>query len=353
MSRRISPMDVRPPASLRFLYRTLPGRGVLRLMISPRISSLAGHYMNSPLSQRRILPFIRKAQIDMSEYKPAAYRSYNAFFTRHIRPEARPIDREPTHLIAPCDAHLSVYRLRHDRLLPVKGAPYTLTELLQNPALAKRFEDGICLIFRLAVDDYHRYCFPDSGRCDPPVHIPGVFHTVQPVATDRYPVYHRNTREYTVLHTDHFGEVIQMEVGALMVGRICNHRNILAFARGDEKGYFEFGGSTVILIFRKGAVTPDPEFFRNTAKRLETVVRQGEWIGTAPEGRYWKLASRELRVKNTAGRRQRGSAAAAAAAGRRRVAAAAVIIDQQKNDDDEQDPRTVIAVEQVSQTHIR
>ena len=106
---------------------------------------------------------------------------------------------------------------------------------------------------------------------------------MQPVATDRYPVYHRNTREYTVLHTDHFGEVIQMEVGALMVGRICNHRNILAFARGDEKGYFEFGGSTVILIFRKGAVTPDPEFFRNTAKRLETVVRQGEWIGTAPD----------------------------------------------------------------------
>lgn len=236
--------------------------------------------MNSRLSQRRIVPFIRKAQIRMEDYEPAAYRSYNAFFTRRIREGKRPIDPTPTHLIAPCDAKVSAYRLQEQRLLPVKGVPYTVRELLQDEALAKRFADGYAYIFRLAVEDYHRYCFPDDGTCEAPVHIDGVFHTVQPVATDRYPVYHRNSREYTLLHTAHFGDVVQMEVGALMVGKIRNHPQVRAFRKGDEKGYFEFGGSTVILLLQKDAVQPDEELLQNTQNRLETVVRQGECVGT-------------------------------------------------------------------------
>ena len=276
-------MEAAPAASLRILYRTVLGRLLLRLLITRPITRLGGWYMKSRLSRRRIAPFIRENGIRMEEYEEASYRSYNDFFTRKIRAGMRPIDPDPAHLISPCDAKLSVFRLTEQTVLPVKGAPYTAEELLQDDALARRFANGWCFVFRLAVDDYHRYCFFDDGNGEACVRIPGAFHTVQPIATDRLPVFHRNAREYRLLHTAHFGDVVQMEVGALMVGKICNHEGKDIFSRGEEKGYFEFGGSTVLLLFQQDAVLPDEELCRNTEQRLETVVRQGERVGIVPQ----------------------------------------------------------------------
>ncbi len=277
--RRRIPIPRQTGGILGFLYHTIPGRCLLKLLTCRWVSGLVGCFMNSPLSKGMIAPFVRKNAIDMGQYIPERYRCYNAFFTRRIRPEARPLDRCPAHLIAPCDSKLSVYSITETGCFMIKGAPYSVQTMLQNRELARRFTGGICLVFRLSVDDYHRYCYFDSGTGEEPVFIRGNLHTVQPVALERYRFYHTNCREYTVLHTEHFGMAVQCEVGALMVGKICNIQERGRFVRGQEKGWFAFGGSTVVLLLQCGAAKIDQEIIENTKAGFETVVKLGEKIG--------------------------------------------------------------------------
>ncbi len=268
---------------LKKLYDTAYGRCLLKVLTLPAVSKAAGLYMDSPLSKPLIAPFIRKNDIDTSQYIMRDFRSYNQFFTRRIKPEKRPIDRVPSHLISPCDSKLSVYRIDSGSVFAIKGSHYRVCDLLKNSFLARRFEGGYCCIFRLEVDDYHRYCYIDSGRKSDNVFIAGELHTVNPIATKRYNIYKRNSREYTVLHTDNFGDVAQIEVGAMLVGRICNRHGVHEFVRGEEKGRFEFGGSTIVLLFERDAIVPDPDLLKNTAEGFETVVKYGEKIGIAAE----------------------------------------------------------------------
>ncbi|MGI5972112.1 MAG: phosphatidylserine decarboxylase, partial [Oscillospiraceae bacterium] len=149
--------------ALRFLYRTAPGRLVLKAAVRPAASRLGGRILSSRISSLRIKHFIRKSGIDMSEYPERRWRSFNDFFTRSILPERRPIDMEPSHLISPCDARLSAYIIGKDSVIPIKGCNYTVRELLQNERLARQFEGGYCLVFRLSVSDYHRYCYIDNA----------------------------------------------------------------------------------------------------------------------------------------------------------------------------------------------
>ena len=166
----------------------------------------------------------------------------------------------------------------------VKGFTYTVETLLKDSVLAKKFEGGYCFVLRLSVEDYHRYFYIDQGRQQKSVFIKGRLHTVQPSALERRRVFTENCREYTVLETERFGTVAQIEVGAMMVGRIVNnHRGEHSFSRGEEKGRFEFGGSTIILLTQKGRVVPDEEFLTNTAADEETFVKCGERIGSAAE----------------------------------------------------------------------
>ena len=155
--------------------------------------------------------------------------------------------------------------------------------LLRNRKLAERFKGGYVWIFRLQVADYHRYIYVDGGKVSRNVHIPGVFHTVKPAASDRFPVYKENTREYCLLRSENFGTLLQMEVGAMMVGKIQNHQRGDLVRRGWEKGYFAFGGSTVILITKKGAVSPDADILGNSRRGIETRVRLGERVGSRAE----------------------------------------------------------------------
>ena len=134
-------------------------------------------------------------------------------------------------------------------------------------------------MFRLCVDDYHRYIYADSGKVTGIGWIPGILHTVNPVANDHFPIYKENTREYCVLQSENFGEMIQMEVGAMLVGRIRNHSRGQAVRRGWEKGRFEFGGSTVILMTKKGAAVPDRDILDHSRQGWETKVRLGERVG--------------------------------------------------------------------------
>ena len=264
---------------LKKLYGSAWGRALLRPLVSPVVSRAAGWFLSTRLSRCLIAPFIRSNHIDMSPFPPEEYRSYNDFFARRIRPEARPIRMEEDVLIAPCDSKLTVMPITSDGRFTLKHTEYTAASLLQNAELARHYEGGTALIFRLTVDDYHRYCYIDSGRKTGNVHIPGVLHTVNPIANDVYPIYVQNSREYTILHTRHFGDVVQMEVGALLVGRIVNHHGEAEVQRGAEKGYFQFGGSTVVVLLEKDRALLDEDVLANSAGHIETVVRMGERIG--------------------------------------------------------------------------
>jgi phosphatidylserine decarboxylase len=237
--------------------------------------------LDSRISRYGIRRFVRKNAMDLRDYEERSWRSFNDFFTRRVKDGARPIDYEPTHLIAPCDSKLSVYPITADAEFLVKQCTYTMESLVRDAELASRYEGGTMMIFRLTVDDYHHYCYVDDGVKTDNTAIPGVFYTVHPIAQDRYPVYRENCREYAVLHSVNFGDVLMMEVGATMVGRIVNEHGAGAVSRGQEKGRFEFGGSTVILCFEKGRVLPDGDLLTNTAAGDETVVRMGERIGLA------------------------------------------------------------------------
>ena len=254
----------------------------MRIINRRWLSKLVGHHLDGRFSRRRIKKYIEKNGIDMSEYLEEDYKSFNEFFTRRIRPELRPFDTEPFALCAPCDGKVSAYEISDGLKFNVKGFDYTVETLLKNAELASRYRGGLCLVFRLCVTDYHRYCFFDSGSARDNMFIKGRLHTVQPVALEKRRVFTENCREYTVLDTDNFGTAVQVEVGAMMVGRIVNDVKSGAFERGQEKGRFEFGGSTIILLLEKGRAIVDEEFFTNTAKDSETVVKCGERIGIAP-----------------------------------------------------------------------
>lgn len=263
------------------LYGNPVGRMLLRPLVSPAVSRAAGCFLSSPLSAGLIRPFIRRNGIDMTQYEDVRYRSYNEFFSRKVRPGARPVDMDARHMIAPCDSKLTALEITPDRRFALKHTVYTLESLLRDPALAKKYAGGYALIFRLTVDDYHRYCYPADGEKGDNVRIPGVLHTVNPIANDYYPIYKENSREYSTLRTEDFGDILMMEVGALLVGRIVNHHGPARVRRGQEKGYFQFGGSTVVLLMEKGKASIDPDILKNSAEGVETVVRFGERIGCA------------------------------------------------------------------------
>ena len=265
---------------LNFLYGTTLGRLLLKPLTARWVSRLAGAFLSTPLSKGFIKSFIQKNGIDMSQFEDIPYRSYNEFFSRKIKPEARPTDMDPKHLISPCDCKLTALSIGEDTVFTLKHTPYTVSSLLKNEELADRFRGGTALIFRLCVDDYHRYCYTADGEKTEQVRIPGAFHTVNPIANDFFPIYKENTREYCLLDTDAFGQILVMEVGALLVGRIVNHQSGIArVTRGTEKGYFQFGGSTIVMLLPPNAAAIDQDILEASQKGLETVVRYGEKIG--------------------------------------------------------------------------
>lgn len=265
--------------SLRFLYGTLPGRCILKLLTSRWISILCGKYLDSPASKRLIDGFITKNNIPMEEYEEENYTCFNDCFCRKIKPQMRPIDQEKSHLIAPCDGLLSVYPIEDTTIFPVKQSMYTVEELVQDEKLAKHYAGGTCLVFRLCVNHYHRYAYIDDGFKSENYFIPGVLHTVRPIALKEVPVFSENCREYTLIKTENFGTVLQMEVGAMLVGKIHNLHRRKTVKRGEEKGRFLYGGSTIIVLLQKGKAELMDWMYEATESGNEIPVKMGEQIG--------------------------------------------------------------------------
>ena len=271
--------NLKQDKSLTFLYKNIFGRIILKVITLPFVSAIVGKYMSSSLSKGRIEKFITQNNINMDEYEKADYKSFNEFFTRKIKAEKRPFPTDRSLFFSPCDGKLSAYKIKDNTVLPVKGSYYTINHLLCNSRLAKKYKEGYCLVFRLAVDDYHRYAFVDDRIQEKSVKIKGILHTVQPIALNKYPVFVQNSREYAMMHTENFGDIVQVEVGALMVGKIKNHISSGKIERCKEKGMFLFGGSTIILLCDKDAVEIDKTFFTNTENNKETIVKMGQVLG--------------------------------------------------------------------------
>ena len=264
------------------LYDHAAGRLLLKILTAPWVSKAGGWLLSTRISRLAVGPFARRSGIDLGEYLGAPYHSFNEFFSRKIRPELRPIPENPELFISPCDSRLTALPITPDSRFTLKGTEYTLASLLRNEELAERFSGGWCLIFRLCVDDYHRYCYVADGEKEDNTFLPGVLHTVNPIACDHYPIYKENAREYAVLHTENWGDILMMEVGALMVGKIVNHHGAARVARGQEKGFFQFGGSTVVLLTQKNRLNLDAPYPENSAQGIETRVRYGQPIGKKP-----------------------------------------------------------------------
>lgn len=260
---------------LHFLYRTALGRLLLRPLVGRGFSRAAGAFLDTRASRVLIGPFVRKNGIDLSEYESDGFRCFNDCFCRQIKEGKRPIAEDPDALISPCDGLLRAHPITEGLVLPVKESRYAIRDLVGEEELAKRFLNGTCLVFRLCVHHYHRYAFLDDGTTAKPTFLPGRLHTVRPIALRTYPVFSENCRACTVIESDHFGTVAQIEVGAMLVGRICNHPKVGRVARGEEKGMFQYGGSTILVLLEEGAATVDPRFFSGE----EIPVRFGEAIG--------------------------------------------------------------------------
>ena len=264
---------------LKTLYTTVWGRMALKPLVQPAFSVVCGKFVDSRLSRWLIRPFIKGAGIDMTPYEKCRYRCYNDFFTRKIKPSERLMDTREEILVSPSDGKVLAYPIDEKSCFEIKHSTYSLRQLLDSQKLAERFLGGYAVVIRLSVEDYHRYCYPASGYKSCNYYIPGKFHTVNPIAVESVPVFKQNAREYTLLKTRMFGTLVQMEVGALMVGRICNEKEEGIVRKGEEKGYFEFGGSTIILFIQKDRIALEETFLANTRKGIETKVQMGQRLG--------------------------------------------------------------------------
>ena len=259
---------------LNFLYYNILGRVILKLIICPAFSKIYGKYNNMSISKKRVDTFIKKYNIDTNEYEKKEYSSFNEFFTR--KRKAIYYDKEKNNFIAPADSKLMVYKIKDDMTIKIKQSIYTIEELIEDQMNLEQFKNGNCLVFRLSMDDYHRYCYIDDGTIEKIKIIKGKLHTVSSIS-NKHKVYSQNTRICNYMTTDNFDKIIYIEVGALLVGKINNY-NKNKYNKGDEKGYFELGGSTIVIL-TNDKIKIDNDIIEYSNKGIETKVKYGERIG--------------------------------------------------------------------------
>lgn len=268
---------------VRFMYANPFGRGLGELLLSKRwFSRFYGGLQSTRWSGRKVAPFIERYGIPMDEYEPGPFPTFNDFFIRRFREGARPWVREPDVMPAFAEArYLAWTSIEDNQTFPVKGSHLSAASLLANDDLARDFARGPLLLARLCPVDYHRFHYPDDGRVVDTYRAHGAYHSVNPLAlAAKSDVLATNERQVTILETDHFGKLAYIEVGAMCVGKIVQSHTESTFRRGDEKGYFLFGGSTVVVLGEPGRWKPDDELLRQTARERETLVRLGERVAT-------------------------------------------------------------------------
>lgn len=267
---------------IRWVYGSRVGRALAENFLSFKFPSLFyGCYQSSRLSSSKIEPFIRRFNIPMEEFESGPFASFNGFFVRKFRDGVRQFVATPRLLPAFAEGRYAAFeRVKIEDVFPVKGKALSAREILGGEESAKEFLGGPMLIARLCPTDYHRFHFPDSGRVLSQKRLPGRLHSVNPLALAfKDDIFSTNERQVSILETESFGRLAYVEVGALCVGKIIQtHPAHQPFLRGDEKGYFLFGASTVIVLGQPGIWRPDRDLLEQTARKRESLVRLGEGV---------------------------------------------------------------------------
>ena len=272
---------------LRWIYGSLSGRLALHAVAKRGFfSQWYGWRMDRPASRAKVAPFIQNFRVDPGEFAdaPDSYRTFNEFFYRKLKPDARPVAGDARTAVFPADGrHLGFADVSRMEGIFVKGEVFSLGELLRDRELTERFQRGAMVLSRLCPVDYHRYHFPVAGLATEPRVLNGWLYSVSPIALRRnIRIFTENKRAITRIESPEFGTVLMLEVGATNVGSFAytfpaNTR----VAKGAEKGYFQFGGSSTITLFEPGRVKLDADLLTHTAERRELYARMGDRLGVA------------------------------------------------------------------------
>ncbi len=272
---------------LRWVYGNPFGRLALWLFIRRWIvSAWYGRRMNAVKSVLRIRPFIEQYGLDEGGFAEPVdeYNSFNEFFYRKLKPGTRPVDPATDSVVFPADGrHLAFGDITGESNFFIKGQSFDLVQFLGDVDLAKRYAGGSMLLSRLCPVDYHRFHFPCAGEAGIPRFINGWLYSVNPIALITRPsIFWENKRVVTPIESPALGQVQFVEIGATMVGSIKQtYMPGETVTKGDEKGYFAFGGSSVAVLFEKGRVEFDADLLENTVNGLETYAHVGERMGQA------------------------------------------------------------------------
>lgn len=271
--------------ALRWAYETPLGRVCLEGVVKrPWFSSLYGRWADSARSRKEIRAFLERFEVDTSEFlEPVdSYRTFNEFFHRRLKPGARPIAAGEEVVVFPADGrHLLVPDLSAESFVYAKGRRFPLSEFLGGDALAAEFAGGSAIFSRLCPTDYHRFHFPLGGFCEASHLIRGPLYSVSPIAlvrSLRYLV--GNKRRITRIRNSRIGSYLFVEIGATNVGTIVETcPGDVEVQKGDEKGYFRFGGSMVVTLFPAGSFEPDADLAAQSAAGHELYAKVGESMG--------------------------------------------------------------------------
>lgn len=276
----------KPPGEgfLRFLYHHPFGELSLQLLVKRKLlSTLYGRLMSSANSKNRIAPFVEQYQINMNEAVKSVeeFTSFNDFFYRKLRSEARPMGEG---LVSPADGKILAFEnVAALSNFFVKGNRFTLEAFLKDKTLAQKYSSAALILVRLAPNDYHRFHFPVDGKATASHQISGWYYSVSPYAIrpNFARVFCENKRSYTILSTAEKGDILLSPVGATMVGSIIDtYKPDSAVQKGDEMGYFAFGGSSILMLVDREKVKIDQDLLENTNNGYETSIIMGEQIGT-------------------------------------------------------------------------
>ena len=250
------------------------------LVKRPVFSQWYGRSMSTPESAARVAPFIARYGLDAADFAAAAdsFRSFNEFFYRNLKPAARPVDPDETSVVFPADGrHLGFQRASEIGGVFVKGQKFDLPALLGDADLAARYADGALVLSRLCPVDYHRFHFPAEGVPGDTRSIDGPLFSVSPIALRKRLAYlWTNKRTITRLETRRFGTVLLLEIGATCVGTIQQTFTPgKPVAKGAEKGFFAFGGSSTITIFQPGTVKLEADLVDHSSRQTELYAKVG------------------------------------------------------------------------------
>jgi phosphatidylserine decarboxylase len=268
---------------LRWAYEQPLGRAMTWLLVKRALfSHWYGWRMNRPVSRAKIAPFIAQYGVSTDEMMdaPESFINFNAFFSRKLKPAARPIVADENVIVFPADGrHFVIPDLSTNDGIFIKGIRFDVAALLGDATLAKKFARGAMLISRLCPVDYHRFHFPCGGVSDEAHLINGPLYSVNPIALRRRPtIFWENKRYLTRLQSQGFGEVLLLEVGATCVGRVVHTQSAGEVEKGAEKGFFLFGGSCFITIFEPERVRFSDDLLEHSAQRREVYARMGEAV---------------------------------------------------------------------------